>query len=103
LRGHGYRVAEAATGEEALAITKNIGASAIDLLLTDVVMPKMGGQVLATRIIQEHPTTRVLYTSGYTDTAIVTRGGQLNPGTALLQKPFTSATLACKVREVLDA
>jgi PAS domain S-box-containing protein len=103
LRGHGYRVAEAATGEEALAITKNIGASAIDLLLTDVVMPKMGGQVLAARIIQEYPATRVLYTSGYTDTAIVTRGGQLNPGTALLQKPFTSATLACKVREVLDA
>jgi CheY-like chemotaxis protein len=103
LRGHGYQVAEAATGEEALAITQAIGVSAIDLLLTDVVMPKMGGQVLAARISQEYPAIRVLYTSGYTDTAIVTQGGQLNPGTALLQKPFTSATLACKVREVLDA
>jgi len=102
LRSYGYVVIEAATGEEAIMIANAVGMSVIDLLLTDVVMPQMGGRMLADRIIREHPTIRVLYTSGYTDTAIVTNG-RLDPGMVLLQKPFTSATLVRKVREVLDA
>jgi CheY-like chemotaxis protein len=95
-------VIEAATGEEAIMIADAVGMSVIDLLLTDVVMPQMGGRMLADHIIREHPSIRVLYTSGYTDAAIVTNG-RLDPGMVLLQKPFTSATLARKVREVLDS
>ena len=73
----------------------------IDLLFTDVVMPHMSGKELSDRIQALYPRTKILFTSAYTETAIVHQG-VLNPGIVLLQKPFTPSALANKVREVLD-
>ncbi|MDT4895401.1 MAG: two-component system, cell cycle sensor histidine kinase and response regulator CckA [Acidobacteriota bacterium] len=97
----GYRVLEAASGEEALAIYKQHEGQ-IDLVMTDVVMPKMSGRELAQSLEVFHPGIKVLYMSGYTDDAIV-RHGLLDQEIAFLQKPFTPDALMRKVREVLDA
>jgi len=74
----------------------------IDLLLTDVVLPRMGGRKVAEHLVISRPGMKVLYMSGYTDDVIFHRG-VLEANTAFLQKPFTFATLTRKVREVLDA
>jgi len=71
------------------------------LLVTDVVMPGMVGNELAKQLAASRPEIKVLYTSGYTDDAIV-HHGVLEPGVAFLGKPFTPTSLASKVREVLD-
>ncbi len=93
---------EAADGDEALRIGREHGGP-IHLLVTDVVMPQMGGRELADAAEAGRPETKVLYVSGYTDDAIV-RHGVLGDGHApSCQKPFTAAELARKVREVLDA
>ena len=97
----GYHVLEAASGEEALAIYKQHEGQ-IDLVMTDVVMPKMSGRELAQSLEVLHPGIKVLYMSGYTDDAIV-RHGLLDQEIAFLQKPFTPDALMRKVREVLDA
>jgi PAS domain S-box-containing protein len=97
----GYRVLEAASGEEAIAIYKQHEGQ-IDLVMTDVVMPKMSGRELAQSLEIFHPGIKVLYMSGYTDDAIV-RHGLLDQEIAFLQKPFTPDALMRKVREVLDA
>ena len=99
LSRHGYKVLEATDGEEALRILRD-HPGRIHLLLTDVVMPSIGGPELVRRLRETHPSIRVLYTSGYTDEAIV-RHGVLEPGIAFLEKPFTPTTLLTKVREVL--
>ncbi|MBI3404207.1 MAG: PAS domain S-box protein [Acidobacteria bacterium] len=96
----GYTVLEARTPAEALEISEN-HHGAIDLLLTDVVMPQSSGRDLAERIQLRRAGIKVLYMSGYTDDAIV-HHGVLQPGTAFLQKPFRLADLAKKMREVLS-
>jgi PAS domain S-box-containing protein len=101
LSQQGYSILEAADGREALRIAQECAAQKIHLLLTDVVMPKMGGKELAEQIKPLRPDIKVLYTSGYTDDAIV-HHGVLDPGTQFLQKPFSLKTLSRKVREVLD-
>jgi len=101
LRNYGYTVLEATDGFEALKICSS-HQSPVHILVTDVVMPGMNGRELAEGIKSLCPAIRVLYISGYTDNAIVPHG-VLDAGTAFLQKPLTPATLARKVREVLDA
>jgi len=101
LQARGYRVLVAASGQEALPLA-DARRGAIDLLVTDVVMPGMGGRELALLLGPTHPQMRVLYLSGYTDKSIVHRG-LLEPGLAFLQKPFSADVLARKVREVLDS
>ena len=101
LRRHGYTVLQAGDGMEALRVAGE-HAGNIDLLVTDVVMPQLGGRELARRLRGKRPKLRVLYVSGYTDSAIA-RHGMLEDGIALLQKPFTAATLTRKVRDALDA
>jgi len=100
LEAQGYHILEAENGEEALRIANT--HSDIDMLITDVVMPGMGGRELSARLCASHPHTKLLYLSGYTEDAIV-HEGVLEPGTAFLQKPFTLQTLTRKVREVLGS
>jgi CheY-like chemotaxis protein len=100
LQGVGYTVLEATSAAEALLVVeRHVGV--IDLLLTDVVMPRMGGGPLAAAVSAVRPETKILFTSGYTDDAIV-RHGVLEAGVQLLGKPFTAETLTVKVRAVLD-
>ena len=99
LQAKGYRVVEAENGEAGLqAAAKHSGK--IDMVITDVVMPGMGGRELVRRLADTRPETKVLYLSGYTEDAIVNEG-TIESGKAFLQKPFTPTTLAGKVREVL--
>jgi CheY-like chemotaxis protein len=100
LESRGYRVLEASDGESALQICRD-HHGAIDLLLSDVVMPHMGGRELRERVAGLNPMTRVIFTSGYTDDAVV-RHGVLQAESDFLQKPFTVHALLRKVREVLD-
>lgn len=100
LEGLGYTVLLASSGEEALALAL-AHEGPIPLLLTDVVMPRMGGGELGRQLPAVRPETRVLYMSGYTD-GVISQHGILKEGVRLLQKPFTSRTLAQAVRELLD-
>jgi two-component system cell cycle sensor histidine kinase/response regulator CckA len=99
LQPHGYRVLVAENGEDALRISKEHEGT-IDLMITDVVMPKMGGKETAERLQALHPQMKVIYMSGYTDDSIV-HHGVLAPGLNFLEKPFSPGGLARKVREVL--
>jgi two-component system cell cycle sensor histidine kinase/response regulator CckA len=96
----GYQVLEASHGQAALQRLDQDG-DAIDLIITDVVMPGMNGRELVEHLRQRANLTPVLYMSGYTDDAVV-RHGVINATDAFLQKPFTPSSLARKVREVLD-
>ena len=96
----GYRVLEAANGGEALLLCESERAP-IHLLVTDVVMPGLGGADLAQRLAPLRPDMKVLFISGYTDRAAA-RHGTMEPGAAYLEKPFSLDALARKVREVLD-
>ncbi|HEX7577116.1 MAG TPA: ATP-binding protein, partial [Verrucomicrobiae bacterium] len=102
LRRLGYTVLEAANGIEALSLKQQRDVGHVDLLFTDVVMPHMSGKELSDRVRALYPHTRILFTSAYTENAIVHQG-VLDKGVALLQKPFTPSALALKVRETLDA
>ena len=100
LVGRGYTVLSAAHAEEALAMVRE-RQGPIHLLLTDVVMPTLGGRGLAKQFLALRPGTPVLYMSGYTNGA-VTDGGVLSEGIDLLEKPFSPAQLAHVVRKALD-
>lgn len=96
----GYRVLQASNGKEAIVLSKGHGGR-IDLLITDVVMPGMNGSELATQLIPHRPEMRVLFTSGYTEDAIV-HHGVLDDDVYFLGKPYSPSALAKKIREVLD-
>jgi PAS domain S-box-containing protein len=101
LEQQGYAVLTAANGEEALKLAQLHGPS-IHMLMTDVVMPQMSGRQLAEELTSIRPQLKVLYMSGYTDDAIV-RHGLLDASLNFIQKPFDAASVARKVREVLDS
>jgi len=99
LAAKGYQVLEGENGEAGIAAAAG-HRGRIDLIITDVVMPGMGGREMVKQLAETRPETRVLYLSGYTEDAIVS-DGSIEKGTAFLQKPFTLQSLSRKVREVL--
>ena len=101
LRRQGYDVLEAANGHEALNVTEAGTGGDVDLLVTDLVMPLMGGGDLAERIQTRYPKATVIFTSGYQDDTVVQHGVR-RQDECFLPKPFTPGTLARKVREVLE-
>jgi two-component system, cell cycle sensor histidine kinase and response regulator CckA len=101
LREHGYEVLEASEGKAALQLVQEHPDLALNLLVTDVIMPQMNGRVLAQELKQQQPELGILYMSGYTDDAIV-HHGVLEQGIAFLQKPFTREALVRTVRTILD-
>jgi two-component system cell cycle sensor histidine kinase/response regulator CckA len=100
LKRHGYKVVEARRGADALALCEQ-GEPAIDLLVTDVIMPGMSGPELVDRLSRTRPDLRVLYISGYADVSLpeLRAGGTQR---LWLQKPFTAGDLASSVRRLLD-
>jgi signal transduction histidine kinase/CheY-like chemotaxis protein len=99
-QSHGYDVLTAIDGKDAMLVAER-SRCPIDLLMTDVVMPRMGGRELAEALRSMFPMMKVLYTSGYTDDAVV-RHGIVQKEVSFLQKPYTPLSLARKVRSVLD-
>jgi len=97
----GYTVWAAADAVEALNLTRQRAPARVDLLFTDVVMPRLSSQELSERIQALSPRAKILFTSGYTETAKVPPNAP-SRGASLLQKPFTPSALARKVRQVLD-
>jgi two-component system, cell cycle sensor histidine kinase and response regulator CckA len=100
LTAKGYQVLEAASGSDAIELLA-ARTGAIDLLVSDVIMPGMGGRQLAERLLAQRPGLKVLFVSGYTDDDVI-KQGILDPGTPFLPKPFTPETLLRKIRDVLD-
>ena len=100
LERYGYRILEAESGREALRLAES-NAESIDLLITDVVMPELGGRELAETLVARRPKLKVLFVSGYTEDALL-RQGIAQARSAYLQKPFTLLSLAKRAREILD-
>jgi CheY-like chemotaxis protein len=98
----GYHVLEAEDGERALRLSQEIAFGQIDLLLTDIVMPKMSGKELAYHVGRHSPQTKIIFCSSYPE-KLATRNGMIDPKIAFLQKPLTTPALAHKVRDVLDS
>jgi PAS domain S-box-containing protein len=101
LRKHGYEILEAANGEEALRMVQASGET-INLLITDMIMPHMGGRELVDQLSGPGGDLKILYISGYTDDSAV-YAAELPPGSAFLQKPFTLSSLLEKVRGLLES
>ena len=101
LEMQGYTVLRANNGQDGLRVARECKDSLISLVITDVVMPQMSGKVMAEWLKATYPELKVLFTSGYTDDAIA-QHGVLEAGVAFLSKPYSPATLARKVRAMLD-
>jgi two-component system cell cycle sensor histidine kinase/response regulator CckA len=101
LEAQGYNVLRANNGQDALHVAREHKGSPIRLVVTDVVMPLMGGKVMAEWLKTTYPDLKILFTSGYTDDAIA-QHGVFDAGVEFLPKPYTPASLSCKVREMLD-
>jgi signal transduction histidine kinase len=101
LEGQGYTVLRANNGQDALHVAQNHKGLPIRLVVTDVIMPVMSGKVMAEWLKATYPDLKILFTSGYTDDAIA-QHGVLEAGVAFLSKPYSPATLASKVRAMLD-
>jgi two-component system, cell cycle sensor histidine kinase and response regulator CckA len=101
LENLGYRVLTADGGEAAIELAASLSTK-VDLILTDLAMPGLGGRETAERVRVIFPAAKVLYMSGYTDDLVV-RGGGFEPGVTFIQKPFGAADLAARVRDVLDS
>ena len=102
LKAQGYHVLTAPNGQDALRVADEHQGEPIALVVTDIIMPRMGGKAMAEWLQTTSPDLKILFTSGYTDDAI-THHGTLEEGIEFLPKPYTPATLARKVRELLDA
>ena len=101
LEAQGYTVLHASNGQDALQVVHEHKGSPIRLVVTDVIMPLMGGKAMADWLETSYPDIKILFTSGYTDDAIA-HHGVLETGVEFLSKPYTPATLTRKVREMLD-
>jgi CheY-like chemotaxis protein len=102
LEAQGYEVLRACNGEEALHLAREHQGAPIRLVISDVIMPLMGGKVMAQWLRTSYPNLKILFTSGYTDDAVALHG-VIERGVEFLPKPYTSATLVHKVREMLDS
>jgi PAS domain S-box-containing protein len=101
LEALGYNVLRANNGQDALRVAREHEGSPVRLVVTDVIMPQMGGKVMAEWLKTTYPDLKILFTSGYTDDALA-QHGVLEPGVAFLPKPYTTTILARKVRAMLD-
>ncbi|MCP5049991.1 MAG: PAS domain S-box protein [bacterium] len=101
LEGYGYKVFAAANGIEAIKLWQKLSDEKLDMLITDIVMPGMGGKELAEELSGQYPDIKVLYISGYTETTIENHGIQVE-GVSFLSKPFSPILLSQRVREMLD-
>jgi two-component system, cell cycle sensor histidine kinase and response regulator CckA len=101
LKAQGYQVLSATNGQDALHVAREHKGSPIRLVVTDVIMPQMGGKVMADWMKTANPDLKVLFTSGYMNDTIM-NNGEIETGTDFLPKPYTPSTLSRKVREMLD-
>ncbi|HTA30931.1 MAG TPA: response regulator [Candidatus Cybelea sp.] len=101
LQAQSCQVLSASNGQDALRVARDHRGSRIRLVLSDVIIPLMGGKVMADWLKTTYPDLQILFASGYTDGAMA-QHGMLAPGTAFLPKPYTPATLGRKVRSTLD-
>jgi CheY-like chemotaxis protein len=101
LEKQGYKVLSASTGHDGLRVAREHRGAPIALVVTDVIMPELGGKAMADELAADHPGLKILFMSGYTDDTIA-HHGVLDPGVELLLKPYTPADLVRKVRELLD-
>jgi two-component system cell cycle sensor histidine kinase/response regulator CckA len=102
LEAQGYRVLRAGNGQEGLRVARELNGQPIGLVITDVIMPVMGGKAMAEWLRTSSPNLKILFTSGYTDDALL-GWGTIGAGAEFLPKPYSPATLVRKVREMLDA
>ncbi|MEM9478657.1 MAG: response regulator [Verrucomicrobiota bacterium] len=98
----GYKVIDAENGEEGLEVARDRHED-IDLIFTDIVMPRMSGPEMVQRLQEEHEDMPVLFTTGFTDNKRLLQDGEIREGVNLLPKPYTTRVLASRIREVLDA
>ena len=101
LRNQGFSVVEASDGVDALQVLQDMDMGPMDMLLTDIVMPRVGGSELAEKVQCQRPDIKVLFTSGFIDDSPVLETAS-GPGSAFLQKPFTSQSLINAVVGILN-